>query len=80
MSQKEWVRGGSHGILKEEVVARCFLLDILDGVKLVDAWAEIVRVTTERYAQQFKKPIHALQERLWAVTVHMHQIDNCCPL
>lgn len=47
--------------LQKEVLSGSFLFDIFDGPGFVDARPEIVRITTERNAQQFQESIHASQ-------------------
>lgn len=53
-------------------------LKYLDGIELVDAWPEIVGISTECYLQQRQEAVHAGQETL-RTDMHMlgHDLQNC---
>ena len=40
----------------------------LDGSVLVDSWSEIVRITTESYAEQLQESVHAVEESFRGVS------------
>ena len=46
---------------------RTLLLTVLDGVELVDARAEVGRVTTEGDLERGQELVHTSQEGLWPV-------------
>ena len=55
---------GGRLLLEEEVVARRLLLFVLNGRELVDARAEVGRVTAERDLERREERVHASQQRL----------------
>lgn len=55
--------------LNQEVISVVLLLLIFAGQVLVDAWSEVVGVTSESDVHHLKEPVHTADHSLWSCTL-----------